>query len=148
MTLREAGCAAEVLASDIDTEALHTASAGVYPMERAEAMPTERLRAHLLRGTGANEGWVSVRPELRTMVKFVQLNLQSPQWPALEPFDVIFCRNVVIYFDRDAQKKLLARFATVLRPHGLLAVGHAESFPATHPAFHACGRTAYNYVPG
>lgn len=147
MTLREAGCAAEILASDIDTDALETASAGLYPMERAESLPAERLRAHLLRGTGSNDGWVSVRPELRGMVKFMQLNLQS-QWPALEPFDAIFCRNVVIYFDRDAQKKLLARFTTVLRPHGLLAVGHAESFPATHPAFRACGRTAYDYVPG
>lgn len=147
MTLREADCAAEILASDIDTDALETASAGVYPMERAEALPAERLRAHLLRGTGANDGWVSVRPELRGMVKFTQLNLQS-QWPALEPFDAIFCRNVVIYFDREAQRQLLARFTGVLRPRGLLAVGHAESFPATHPAFRACGRTAYEYASG
>jgi chemotaxis protein methyltransferase CheR len=75
-------------------------------------------------------------------------NLQSPLWPPIEPFDAIFCRNVAIYFDREAQKKLLARFAATLRPHGLLAVGHAESFPATHRAFRACGRTAYRYVPG
>lgn len=147
MTLREAGCAAEVVASDIDTDALDKAAAGVYPIERAAALPAERLKAHLLRGVGANEGWVSVRPELRPQVQFMQLNLQSPQWPAMEPFDVVFCRNVVIYFDREAQKRLLHRFTAVLRPRGLLIVGHAESFPAGHPAFRACARTAYDFVP-
>lgn len=148
MTLREADCPAEILASDIDTDALETAAAGVYPQERAAALPPERLRAHFLRGAGDNEGWVSVRPQLRSMVRFTQLNLQSPQWPAMEPFDAIFCRNVVIYFDRDAQRLLLERFTGLLRPGALLAVGHAESFPATHPAFRACGRTAYQYGPG
>jgi len=64
----------------------------------------------------------------------------------MEAFDVIFCRNVVIYFDREAQKRLLGRFAGLLRPGGLLAVGHAESFPAGHPRFRACGRTAYEYT--
>ncbi|HET6829202.1 MAG TPA: CheR family methyltransferase, partial [Ramlibacter sp.] len=104
--------------------------------------------AHFLRGAGDNEGWVSLRPQLRSMVRFTQLNLQSPQWPTMEPFDAIFCRNVVIYFDRDAQRLLLERFTRLLRPGALLAVGHAESFPATHPAFRACGRTAYQYGPG
>jgi len=147
MTLREAGCPGDILATDIDTEALAVASAGVYAMERIDTLPAKRLRAHWLRGAGANAGWASVRPELAAMVRFMQLNLQAPQWPAMEPFDAIVCRNVVIYFDREAQRKLLARFAALLRPHGLLAVGHAESFPATHPAFRPCGRTAYEYVP-
>ena len=133
MTLREAGCPADIVASDIDTDALGSAAAAVYPMERAEGLAPERLRAHLLRGTGDNAGWVSLRPELRAMVRFMQFNLQSAPWPAMEPFDAIFCRNVAIYFDREAQKKLLARFAAALRPHGLLAVGHAESFPARQP---------------
>jgi chemotaxis protein methyltransferase CheR len=147
MTLREAGCPGEVLASDIDTDALDTAAAGIYSDERAQSLTPERLRAHWLRGTGDNTGWVSVRPQLRPMVKFIQLNLQAPQWPQLEPFDAIFCRNVVIYFDREAQRRLLGRLAALLRPGGLLAVGHAESFPATHPAFRACGRTAYEHRP-
>ena len=147
MSLRDAGCDAQVLASDIDTDALEKGAAGVYPSERIADLPAQTLRAHFLRGTGANEGWVSVRPELRGMVKFGQLNLQSPNWPAMEPFDAIFCRNVAIYFDREAQKKLLERFTHVLRPGGLLAVGHAESFPATHRAFRGCGRTAYEYTP-
>ena len=73
-------------------------------MERAAALAAERLRRHFLRGTGANDGLVSVRPELRAMVRFGQLNLQSPAWPAQERFDVIFCRNVVIYFDRESRR--------------------------------------------
>ena len=143
MVLREAECAGEVLGTDIDTDVLNTAQGGVYRMERASALPIERLRRHFLRGTGGNEGLVSLRPELRTMVRFGQLNLQSPVWPAMEPFDVIFCRNVVIYFDREFQKKLLSRLADLLVPGGLLMVGHSESFPSAHPGFRSVGRTAY-----
>jgi chemotaxis protein methyltransferase CheR len=148
MTLREAQCPAEILATDIDTDALDTAAAGIYPRERTDALTADRLRAHLLKGTGENSGWVSIRPELRSMVTFAQLNLQSAPWPAMARFDAIFCRNVAIYFDRDAQRKLLARFTSLLRPGGMLAVGHAESFPAGDRSFHACGRTAYEYLPG
>lgn len=145
MTLRDAGCPADVLATDIDTDALDRAAEGVYPIERAEALAPEQLRAHWLRGVGDNAGWITARGELRGLVRFGRLNLLAPAWPALEPFDVIFCRNVVIYFDREAQKRLLARFATLLQPGGLLAVGHAESFPAGHPRFRPCGRTAYEF---
>jgi chemotaxis protein methyltransferase CheR len=146
MVLREAQCAGTVLGTDIDTDVLRTAQGGVYAIERAASLPPERLRRHFLRGTGANEGLVSVRPELRAMARFGQLNLQSPVWPAQEGFDVIFCRNVVIYFDREVQKKLLARFADLLVPGGLLMVGHSESFPSTHPGFRSVGRTAYERI--
>jgi chemotaxis protein methyltransferase CheR len=148
MVLREAECAGEVLGTDIDTDVLNTAQSGVYRMDRAATLPAERLRKHFLRGTGSNDGLVSVRNELRSMVRFGQLNLQSPVWPAMERFDVIFCRNVVIYFDREFQKKLLARLADLLVPGGLLMVGHSESFPAAHPGFRSCGRTAYERVGG
>lgn len=143
MVLREAQCAGTVLGTDIDTDVLHTAQAGVYRLEKTASLPHERLRRHFLRGTGANEGLASVRPELRSMVRFGQLNLQSPVWPAQDRFDVIFCRNVVIYFDREVQKKLLARFADLLVHGGLLMVGHSESFPSAHPGFRSVGRTAY-----
>jgi chemotaxis protein methyltransferase CheR len=146
MVLREAGCAGEVLGTDIDTEVLDTAQAGIYRLERTSSLPQERLRRHFLRGTGGNDGLVSVRPELRSLVRFGQLNLQSPVWPAQQPFDVIFCRNVVIYFDREFQKKLLGRLAELLVPGGLLMVGHSESFPSAHPGFRSVGRTAYERV--
>jgi chemotaxis protein methyltransferase CheR len=148
MVLREAGCPGDVLGTDIDTDVLRTAQAGIYRLERTGGMPVERLRRHFLRGAGANDGLVSVRPELRSMVRFGQLNLQSPVWPAQQPFDVIFCRNVVIYFDREFQKQLLARLADLLVPGGLLMVGHSESFPAANPAFRSVGRTAYERVGG
>jgi chemotaxis protein methyltransferase CheR len=148
MVLREAECPGEVLGTDIDTEVLNTAQAGVYRMERTASLPPERLRRHFLRGAGGNEGLVSMRPELRSTVRFGQLNLQSPVWPAQEPYDVIFCRNVVIYFDREFQKKLLTRLHDLLVPGGLLMVGHSESFPAAHPGFRSCGRTAYERVGG
>jgi chemotaxis protein methyltransferase CheR len=146
MVLREAQCPGSVLATDIDTDVLHTAESGIYRVERAATVTPERLRRHFLRGAGANEGLASVRPELRQIVRFAALNLQSPVWPAQDPFDVIFCRNVVIYFDREVQKKLLARFAELLVPGGLLMVGHSESFPSAHPGFRSCGRTAYERV--
>jgi chemotaxis protein methyltransferase CheR len=148
MVLREANCPGKVLATDIDTDVLGTAQSGVYRSERTATLSPERLRRHFLRGTGANEGLVSVRPELRTMVRFEQLNLHAAAWPAQEPFDAIFCRNVAIYFGRELQQRLLARFAQLLVPGGLLVVGHSESFPAGHPGFRSCGRTAYQRVPG
>jgi chemotaxis protein methyltransferase CheR len=147
MVLREAGRPAEILATDIDSEVLRTAHAGVYQAERTESMPQARVRRHFLRGVGSHEGLLSVRPELRTMVRFAQLNLQAPVWPVGERFDAIFCRNVVIYFEREAQLRLAARFAAMLAPGGLLLVGHSESFPAGHAAFRSCGRTAYERRP-
>ncbi len=147
MVLHETRSPAQILATDIDSEVLRIAQAGVYQAERAESLPAARLRRHFLRGVGANEGLVSVRPELRSMVRFAQLNLQAPEWPGAERFDAIFCRNVVIYFEREAQLRLAARFASLLTPGGLLLVGHSESFPSGHAAFRSCGRTAYERRP-
>ena len=148
MVLREAGCAGDIRASDIDSEVLRTAHTGVYRSERVADLEAGRLKKHFLRGTGANEGLVTIRPELRSMARFFPLNLQSADWPSQDRYDVIFCRNVVIYFDRDAQKRLAARFADMLVPGGLLVVGHSESFPSAHPAFRSCGRTAYERLAG
>ena len=142
--MREAGCAADILATDIDSEVLRVAQAGVYRAERIESMPQARaLRKHFLRGAGANDGLVSLRPELRSMVRFAQLNLQAPAWPVHEPFDAIFCRNVVIYFDAKCSCAWSRDSLRLLAPGGLLVIGHSESFPTGHPAFRSCGRTAY-----
>jgi chemotaxis protein methyltransferase CheR len=143
MVLREAGLSGEVLATDIDTEILAVAKRGVYPEGALARVGAERLRNHFLKGTGANAGSAMAGPELRAMVRFAPRNLLASEWPAGERFDVIFCRNVMIYFERTAQRRLLDRLASVLRPGGLLFLGHSESGATGHPAFQARGNTAY-----
>jgi chemotaxis protein methyltransferase CheR len=142
MVLRESATPAEILATDIDSDVLSSARAGVYPAERTAGLSPARLHRHFLRGAGANEGLMRIRDELRSMLSFSHFNLLSTNW-LRQRFDVIFCRNVVIYFDRETQRRLADRLALALAPGGLLLVGHAESFPAAHPAFRSCGRTAY-----
>jgi chemotaxis protein methyltransferase CheR len=143
MAMREAGREAEILATDIDTEALATARQGIYKLESVERLGVERMRAHFLRGTGENASRAMVRPELRAMTSFARRNLLAGDWPGNERFDAVFCRNVMIYFDRATQRRLLDRFAAVLRPGGLLFVGHSESCASGHPDFRPCGNTSY-----
>ena len=134
---------AKIVATDIDTNVLKTASNGVYSMDRLEKMSGERIRKFFLKGKGANEGQARVRPELRDMIEFKQLNLLSDSWPINGAFDVIFCRNVMIYFDKPTQKKILQRFAPLLKPHGLLFVGHSENFSYLTDIFQLRGKTVY-----
>jgi len=143
IVLREAGCEAEILASDVDTDALGVAAAGTYRLESLEGLDRERLRRHFLRGMGANAHLARVRPELRAMVKFQRRNLLEGDWPQGERFDVVFCRNVMIYFDRATQQRVLDRLAGVLPEGGLLFVGHADSGAASHAAFRSRGKTIY-----
>jgi chemotaxis protein methyltransferase CheR len=143
MALREAGRDAAILATDIDTEALASAREGIYKLEAVERLGVERMRSHFLRGTGEYASRARVRPELREMTTFARRNLLAEDWPAGERFDAVFCRNVMIYFDRGTQRRLLDRFAAVLRPGGLLFVGHSESCASGHPDFRPCGNTSY-----
>src|SRR5690349_11326315 len=98
----------QIIATDIDTNVLATASEGMYGVERIEKMSEERLKRFFLKGKGRHEGMVRVRPELRQLVTFRQLNLLSDNWALNGQFDAIFCRNVMIYFDKDTQRKILA----------------------------------------
>jgi len=143
MVLREVGRAAEILATDIDTDALATARSGIYRVESLEKVGAERVRRHFLKGTGEHDGSVLVRPELRGMVKFGLRNLLAGDWPSHERFDAIFCRNVMIYFDRPTQLKVLNRLAGALLPGGRLFLGHSENCASGHPAFAARGKTEY-----
>lgn len=132
-----------IVASDLDTNVLATAQKGVYPIERVEKLPPERLRQFFLKGTGAQQGFVSVRPELRRMVEFQQINLLDSSYPLRGPLDVIFCRNVMIYFDKPTQYKILSRFAPLMQPDGLLFAGHSESFLHAADLFKSLGKTVY-----
>lgn len=133
----------KILATDVDTNVLEQAAEGVYPLERVEKLPQAQLKRFFLKGKGPKAGLVRVRPELQELVEFRQLNLLSDSWPMREPFDVIFCRNVMIYFDKPTQAKILTRFHALLRPDGLLFVGHSESLLHVSHLFRLRGKTVY-----
>lgn len=134
---------AHVVATDIDTNVLATAASGIYPIDRLDRMPPERARRFFLRGKGAQAGMVRVRPELRQMVTFKQLNLLADDWPISGPFDAIFCRNVMIYFDKPTQSRILSRFAPLMKPDALLFAGHSENFLYVSNAYKLRGKTVY-----
>jgi chemotaxis protein methyltransferase CheR len=134
----------QILASDIDTNVLKTAERGVYPIERVERLHPERLRKFFLKGTGAQAGYVRVRPELQKLVSFTRVNLLDAHWPNVKgPFDVMFCRNVMIYFDKPTQYQILKKFAPLLHLEGKLYAGHSESFLHAADLFRSLGRTVY-----
>jgi chemotaxis protein methyltransferase CheR len=149
MTALEAlGVSAQVsiVASDIDTQVLATARRGVYAADSRGLSP-ERLRRHFLRGTGANAGQIRVKPELARLLNFQPFNLMNRDWGALgEPFELVFCRNVMIYFDAPTQRQVLERIHRVLRPGGLLYVGHSENFADAGHLFRLRGKTIYERV--
>lgn len=138
---------AHVIATDIDTNVLNTGANGIYSIDRLDKMSPERARRFFLRGKGQQEGLVRVRPELRQMVTFKQLNLLADNWPVSGPFDAIFCRNVMIYFDKPTQGKILARFAPLMKPDALLFAGHSENFLYVSDAFKLRGKTVYELDP-
>ncbi len=140
--LEAAGPRVSIDASDIDTEVLAVAQAGVYPMETAASLGEARLRRFFLKGSGAHAGQVRVRPELQALLSFRPLNLLGGGWPQ-QVYDVIFCRNVMIYFDRPTQRRVLERLHRVLRPGGLLFIGHSENFTEHRDLLELVGKTAY-----
>jgi chemotaxis protein methyltransferase CheR len=122
-----------ILASDIYSRALAAAERGAYEAERFKEFPQDWLRKYLLRGYGGSEGWFQVKPAIRRMIEFRRLNLMEPFRPALR-FHVIFCRNAMIYFNKETQARLVNRFASCLEPGGYLLIGHAESLTGLkHP---------------
>ena len=136
-----------IIATDIDTNVLETASNGVYPVERIDKMAQDRVKRFFQRGRGERCGLVRVRPELRQLVTFKPLNLLASSWPVSGPFDVIFCRNVMIYFDKPTQGQILSRFAPLMKPDGLLFAGHSENFTYATDAFKLRGKTVYELDP-
>ncbi|OZI82265.1 CheR family methyltransferase [Bordetella genomosp. 6] len=140
--------ASQLLATDIDTNCLQRARAGVYPYERVAKLDPARLKRFFMRGRGANEGQVKVRAELADMVRFDTLNLLAPHWPINEKFDAIFCRNVMIYFDKPTQARILRRFVPLLKPGGLLFAGHSENFTYISRDFRLRGQTVYEQASG
>lgn len=132
-----------ILASDIDTAVLDQAVSGIYAAERIADLEARRLQRFFERGTGANAGKVRVRDAVRRLVAFRPVNLLGPDWGINGPLDAIVCRNVMIYFDKQTQLRVLERFAPLLRADGLLFAGHSESFHQATHLFRLRGKTVY-----
>ncbi|MBL8501219.1 MAG: chemotaxis protein CheR [Nitrosomonas sp.] len=132
-----------ILATDLDTNVLAKAQLGIYSLDKLEKIPKEKLKQFFLKGKGHHAGSARVRPELRNMITFRQLNLLDESWPIRGPFDAIFCRNVMIYFDKQTQYKILRKFVPLLAPDGLLFAGHSESFQHAVDLFKLREKTVY-----
>lgn len=132
---------ARVVASDIDSNVLNTASRGVYPLQKIDSL--ENKRNFFLRGKGANSGYAKVVPELRRLLDFQRVNLLDDSYPIKPNVDVIFCRNVMIYFDKETQHQILMKLLDKLRPGGLYIAGHSENFNHLGHLIKPVGRTAY-----
>jgi chemotaxis protein methyltransferase CheR len=132
-----------IIASDLDTNVLAQGERGIYPAERVARLPPEQVSRHFLKGNGVPAGSVQAKPELRRLIAFRRINLLDAGWPVQGPLDVIFCRNVMIYFDKQTQYGILKKFVPLLREDGLLLAGHSESFLHATDLFRSLGRTAY-----
>ncbi|AXA90107.1 CheR family methyltransferase [Massilia sp. YMA4] len=137
-----------IIATDIDTNVLATAANGVYPIERIDKLTPEQQRKFFLKGKGDKAGLVRARPELRQLITYRQLNLLDEKWDIRGPFDVIFCRNVMIYFDKATQRKILSRFVPLMKPDALLFAGHSENFLYVSDSLKLRGKTVYELDTG
>ncbi|MEB2331043.1 MAG: chemotaxis protein CheR [Nitrosomonas sp.] len=135
-----------ILATDIDTEVLAVAREGVYSLDRLESMSPERIRRFFLKGKNGTAGYARVRQELRDLITFKPLNLLDPKYPMRGSFDAIFCRNIMIYFDKPTQHRILQKFVPLLDRDGLLFMGHSEVFQHASDLIKLIDRTVYKLV--
>jgi len=117
----------EILATDISARVLDVARRAVYPMDRIEPVSAQYRKKYLLKGQDRRNPQVRIVPELRKRVRFGRLNFMDDDFGLREKVDIIFCRNVIIYFDKPTQEKLMAKFCHYLNPGGYLFLGHSES---------------------
>jgi chemotaxis protein methyltransferase CheR len=139
----EPGWDVKILASDLDSDILARAKAGIYPSERIGVIPPSLLKRYFLRGIRNNVGVVKVRRELGDMITFRRINFNDASWPIRSQFDGIFCRNVLIYFSREAQQRILERLLKCLKPDGVLFLGHSESIFGLVDGLQHLGNTIY-----
>jgi len=135
-----------ILATDIDTNVLEKARNGIYHLDQLRMLSPEQLKKYFLRGVGSNTDFARVKPELRKIISFKQLNLLDERWGFRDKFDVVFCRNVMIYFDKNTQYKILQKMRMNLKPGGLFFAGHSESFHHAADLFSPCGKTVYTPI--
>jgi chemotaxis protein methyltransferase CheR len=132
----------EIIASDLSTKVLDRASEAIWPIERAAQIPVHYRRAFMLRGSGSQEGKMTARPEISALIHFTRLNLNHDSYPVSGRFDLVFCRNVLIYFDAASKKRIIDRLLDRLEPRGFFFLGHSESLNS-HDRVRAAGPTVY-----
>ncbi len=136
----------KILATDIDTNVLQHGINGVYSIEQVKKVDKAIVAKYFLKGEGDNDGFFKVKEELKKNVFFRRLNLLGDSFPMRKQFDLIFCRNVIIYFDKDCQRKLFKNFYPYLKDEGYLMVGHSENISTVTDRFVLNGRTIYRKV--
>ncbi|WP_137938117.1 CheR family methyltransferase [Chitinivorax sp. B] len=136
----------EIVASDLDTHCLDTARHGIYPIQRVEKLSNTRLKHFFMKGRNENEGQVRVRQDLRRLIEFRQLNLLDDVYTVEGQFDVIFCRNVMIYFDKPTQREIIGKLVARLKPEGIYFAGHSESLHHVADQLQLIGNTAYMHA--
>jgi chemotaxis protein methyltransferase CheR len=136
------GWSIEITASDLSTKVLDRAAAGIWPIERAAQIPVHYRKSYMLRGSGPQEGKMAAKPELSALIRFARVNLHHDSYPVGGRFDLIFCRNVLIYFDAPSKRKVVDRLLDRLEPRGLLFLGHSESLNQ-HERVRPAGPTVY-----
>lgn len=134
-----------ILASDLDSNMVEIAAQGIYSLDKLSGVSPQRMQNWLRKGVGANGGLARTCPELRALIHFRQLNLMD-NWPMRTQFDLIFCRNVVIYFDKPTQRRLFDRFADQLTDSGWLYIGHSESLNSVSERFQLKGKSIYRRI--
>ena len=139
----EQGWSIEILATDISCRALAIAEKGIWDLAKAREIPPHYLRSYMLKGFGENQGKIKASRAIR-VVRFLHLNLNNAQYPALGHFDLIFCRNVLIYFDLESRKRVIGRLLNYLAPAAYLFVGHAESLNSIYPSLRCVIPTVYS----
>lgn len=132
-----------ILATDIDTNVVATARNGVYTLERIAGLTSARQKRWFQKGKGAQQGEVKVKQEVCDLISFKPLNLMHRSWPMKGPFDIIFCRNVVIYFNKDTQRVLIDRYANLLAEDGYLFLGHSEALHDVSTRFDLMEKSSY-----
>jgi chemotaxis protein methyltransferase CheR len=134
----------KILATDIDTQVLETGERGIYKKELIENIDDDIVRRYFLKGRGENANFFRVKENLKKIIYFRKLNLQNDIFPMKKRFHIIFCRNVIIYFDKETQKKLFLKFYRYLEDYGKLFIGHSENITSLDSGFRPEGSTIYS----
>jgi chemotaxis protein methyltransferase CheR len=142
----EAGWSIEIFGSDLSTRVLDKARAGVWLLDRSREIPERYLKRYMLKGSGAQKGTMKAGPDIRSVVRFDRINLMSDGYPVSGRFDLVFCRNVLIYFDAPTKERVVGNLLKYLEPQGLLFLGHAESMLSMSHRLRRVGPTIYEQI--